>query len=64
MTTLPQLTVGTEGPTTVWHRNPDYARTQGAERLALKAAMNIVAMPSHWITAINVWVNAVTREEP
>ena len=34
------------------------------ECLASNAAINIVVMPSHWITAINVRVDAATKEEP
>ena len=41
-----------------------YARTLGAERPAPTAAVNIVVTPSHWITTINVRLDAATREEP
>ena len=41
-----------------------YAQTISAERLAPRAAINIMVTPSHWITAINVRVYAATREEP
>ena len=36
----------------------------GAERMSRRSAINVVATPSHWITAINVQVDAATREEP
>ena len=39
-------------------------RTMGAECLSPKAAINVVVTPSYWITSINVWVDAPTREEP
>ena len=39
------------------------ARILGAERVALKAAINFVVTPSHSITAINMQCDAATREE-
>ena len=41
-----------------------YAHTPRAKLLALEAAINIVFTPSHRITAINVQVDAATKEEP
>ena len=41
-----------------------YAHTLGAECLPPRSAIHVVVTPSHWITSINVWVDAATREEP
>ena len=40
-----------------------YAQTLGAKHLAPKAVINIMVTPSHWITTINMRVDAATREE-
>ena len=41
-----------------------YAHTLGAARLTPRCAINVLVTPSHWITSINVRVDAATREEP
>ena len=40
-----------------------YVHTLGTKCLTPKAAINVVITPSHQITAINMRVDAVTREE-
>ena len=37
-----------------------YTRTRELKRLSPRAVINVVVTPSHWITSINVWVDAVT----
>ena len=41
-----------------------YAQSLGAKCLSPWAAINILVTPSHCISAINVWVDAATTEEP
>ena len=36
----------------------------GGQRLSPESAINVVTMPSHWITDLNVRVDAVTQEPP
>ena len=41
-----------------------YATVLGGQRLSPKSAINVVTTPSHWITDLNVRVDAATRELP
>ena len=41
-----------------------YATVLGGQRLPPKSAINVVTTPSHWITDLNVRVNAATQEPP
>ena len=36
----------------------------GGQRLSPRSAINVVTTPSHWITDLNVRVDAATREPP
>ena len=52
------MKVGTAGMTYI-----NSMRTPWGECFAPRAALNIVVTPLHWITAINVRVDAATKEE-
>ena len=41
-----------------------YATVLGGQRLSPRSAINVVTTPSHWITDLNVRVDAATREPP
>ena len=41
-----------------------YAVVLGGKRLSPKSAINVVTTPSHWITDLNVRVDAATKEPP
>ena len=41
-----------------------YATVLGGRRLSPTSAINVVTMPSHWITDLNVHVDAATQEPP
>ena len=41
-----------------------YATVLGGQRLSLRSAINVVTTPSHWITDLNVRLDAATREPP
>ena len=41
-----------------------YARVLGRSRLVPTWAMNVITMPSHWITDLNVGVDAATQDPP
>ena len=41
-----------------------YATVMAGQRLSPRSAINVVTTPSHWITDLNVRVDAATREPP
>ena len=41
-----------------------YATVLGGRRLSPTSAINVVTTPSHWITDLNVCVDAATQEPP
>ena len=46
-----------------WHP-PPLRHCPGGQRLSPRSAINVVTTPSHWITDLNVRVDAATREPP